>query len=140
MKKITISVTLLVMVILLTNGCSKSNGSSGPIGRFQGGGTNFTEEIILTPAGAGLEFKHIVVSGGLKLCDESGSALISGSEIRLNDFTEYVDSESGGLHSTPKKFVSTGYYFLDGAFEMLKPFPEHDYFLKKILPSVEIKQ
>jgi hypothetical protein len=132
----TFWVAAFMLSMLMISSCHKSPPGSGPVGVFRGTGVGFVEEISLVSTTGGYQYHHIVRSGNQSLCDELNGASISGNEVVLTNFTVWIDSKSASLLTKSDKFLSSRFYFLDGPpFEMLKPFPEHDYFLKKVVAT-----
>jgi hypothetical protein len=100
-------------------------------GHYQGTGSSFVETLTLE-LDSKLSFHHTVRVGESVICNETGTVAVAGSKLLFSSFTRCVDDKTGQLLSKPEQFISYDYWFLDAPpFDMLKPFPEHDYYLKK---------
>ena len=111
-------------------GSSETPASTGAVGTFRGSGTGFIETITIGP-GPGYEFRHTVERNGVVVCDETGKAEVTGREVRFPQFTKHIESQSGQPSAKPQKVYSYSVYYFGGRPEVLKPWPEHDYFLRK---------
>lgn len=121
---------LPLAVSLLLAGCEDPVGSRH-IGVFRGSGNGF-EEFIIVRDGKPLTYTHSVKRNGKLVLEENGQATLEGHELELTPFTRYIDSATGMPLGTPQRFINDSVWFLGAPpFDMLKPFPEHDYFLRK---------
>ena len=132
-------VSLTILFVTLSSGCSKSSSPTDISGTYVGLGSNFVETLIADSASG--TFRHTFSVGETTICNETGLVSFAGAQLIFSDFTEHVDDKTGEVRSVPKRFISTSYYFLEGPpFDMLKPFPEHDYFLKRTNQPARQKQ
>ena len=120
------------VVLLLLAACEEPVGTRY-VGVFRGSGSGFQEVIVFTGEKS-LTFTHEVYIDGNRVLDETGKAKLKGNEIELTPFTRCIDSATGVPLPASEKFISYSVWFLGSPpFDMLKPFPEHEYFLRKQL-------
>jgi len=120
---------MLTAAMLLT-GCEPPVGTQY-LGTFQGTGAGFHEIITITGA-TNPTYTHQFHRDGKLVVNETGKTKITGNELELSPFTRCIDSERGTPLPAPEKFLHDHIWFLGAPpFDMLKPFPEHDYFLQK---------
>jgi hypothetical protein len=104
-------------------------------GLYQGSGTSFREAIIIKENVS--RFEHTISRDGAIIFTESGSASVNNdnstvSNIRLKPFTNFVDWENGPLRPDSQRFIYLDMFVVsNGTFEMLKPFLDYDYYLRK---------
>jgi|SRR5688572_472779 hypothetical protein len=121
-----------VICLALLVGCSKQPTNENVAGVYRGTGTGFVETLTVKLADQP-SFRHVFEMGGRTICDETGSVVLKGDKLQFPRFTKCVDDATGAALASTQTFVSYDVWFLGAPpFDMLKPSPEHEYFMRKI--------